>query len=72
MLLRQDTTRPDCSSHPTTGEYDEYLDEDPDVVERPEAISLTNVEGRIAFEHVTFAYEEGKPVLHEPCHNATV
>src|SRR5262249_7603290 len=43
----------------------EYLDETPDVVEKPDAISLDRVQGHVAFEHVTFAYDEGKPVLHD-------
>ncbi len=43
----------------------EFIDEQPDVVERPDAITLTGVRGAITFEHVTFAYEPGRPVLHD-------
>ncbi len=43
----------------------EYMDETPDVVERPDAIALQSCEGHVTFEHVTFAYDPGKPVLHD-------
>jgi ATP-binding cassette subfamily B protein len=43
----------------------EYMDETPDVVERPDAITLERCEGHVTFEHVTFAYDPGKPVLHD-------
>lgn len=42
----------------------EFLDEQPDVKELPDAITLHRVEGAVRFEGVTFAYEPGKPVLH--------
>ena len=42
----------------------EFIDEQPDVRDRPGAIQLSRVDGRVTFEDVTFAYEQGKPVLH--------
>ncbi len=41
------------------------LDEKPDVVERPDASPLTRARGDVAFQNVSFAYEEGRPVLHD-------
>lgn len=35
----------------------------PSVTDRPGAPALTNISGRVDFESVSFAYEEGKPVL---------
>ncbi|HEX2184227.1 MAG TPA: ABC transporter ATP-binding protein, partial [Chloroflexota bacterium] len=43
----------------------EYIDERPDVYDRPGANVLSEVKGEVAFENVTFAYEPGKPVLHD-------
>jgi ABC-type multidrug transport system fused ATPase/permease subunit len=48
----------------------EFLDEVPDVADKPDAVVLPSghgegVAGAVAFEGVTFAYEPGKPVLHE-------
>jgi subfamily B ATP-binding cassette protein MsbA len=54
----------------------EFLDENPDIADKPGAIDLPDavVETNgvahapgdaVAFENVTFAYDEGKPVLHE-------
>ena len=42
----------------------EFIDEKPDVVEKPGALALSRVEGAVAFEDVTFSYEPRKPVLH--------
>ena len=39
------------------------IDTPPDVVDRPGAIDPGTIRGRVAFEHVDFYYEEGKPVL---------
>ena len=41
------------------------LDEEPKIKEKPEAVSLTNVEGKVAFNNVSFSYGEdgGLPVL---------
>src|SRR5207245_3808121 len=41
------------------------LDERPDVVEEPNARPLARAQGDIAFENVSFAYEEGQPVLYD-------
>jgi len=43
----------------------EVLDSQPEVVESPEAIELPRLRGEVRFEHVYFAYEEGKEVLHD-------
>jgi ATP-binding cassette subfamily B protein/subfamily B ATP-binding cassette protein MsbA len=41
------------------------LNEPPEPKDYPEARNLERVEGRIDFEHVSFAYEPGRPVLHD-------
>lgn len=41
------------------------LDTPSKVVDAPDAVDLTNVEGSITFEHVRFEYEEGVPVLED-------
>src|SRR5260370_30147235 len=41
------------------------LDEKPDVVERADAKPLARARGDVAFQNVSFAYEEGRPVLHD-------
>jgi len=41
------------------------LDEEPEPPDPPEAQKLEEVEGRISFEDVTFAYEPSRPVLHD-------
>ena len=40
------------------------LDEEPEPPDPPGTTKLEDVEGRIEFENVTFAYEPGRPVLH--------
>jgi len=40
------------------------LDEEPDVVDRPDAQPLAHIEGRVRFEDVHFAYGRGSEVLH--------
>jgi ATP-binding cassette, subfamily B, bacterial MsbA len=42
----------------------QFLDEKPDVVEKPGAIALADVRGHVRLEGVRFAYNEGEPVLH--------
>jgi ATP-binding cassette subfamily B protein len=42
-----------------------YLDLVEDVAEKGGAVRLAEPQGRIAFDHVGFAYERGKPVLHD-------
>ncbi|MGC9523135.1 MAG: ABC transporter ATP-binding protein [Anaerolineae bacterium] len=39
------------------------LDEVPDVQDKPDALPLTDVEGDVVFEHVSFYYDEDVPVL---------
>lgn len=41
------------------------LNEPPEPKDHPEARNLERVEGRIDFEHVSFGYESGRPVLHD-------
>lgn len=41
------------------------LNEPPEPKDQPEARKLERVEGRIDFEHVSFAYDPGDPVLHD-------
>jgi ATP-binding cassette subfamily B protein len=41
----------------------ELLDSLPDVVERPDAIELTSIDGRISFTGVSFGYLRSEPVL---------
>jgi ATP-binding cassette subfamily B multidrug efflux pump len=41
------------------------LDEDPEPPDPPNKEKLDDVEGRIEFENVTFAYEPGRPVLYD-------
>jgi len=41
------------------------LDEEPEPADPPEAARLDPVRGRIAFDHVTFEYDPGRPVLHD-------
>ncbi|HVG95711.1 MAG TPA: ABC transporter ATP-binding protein [Chloroflexota bacterium] len=42
----------------------QFLDETPDVVDRPAAAELGRSEGRVRLEGVEFAYIAGQPVLH--------
>ena len=41
----------------------EILDENPEIVDRPGAVDLANVEGRLDFDHVRFAYANGAEIL---------
>lgn len=43
----------------------EYFDMMPQVVERPNAVDLVHVRGRLEFDRVTFGYNPGTPVLHD-------
>lgn len=43
----------------------ELLDEMPEVAERPNAQSIKRAAGRIEFRHVSFAYDDESPVLHD-------
>jgi len=40
-------------------------DERPEPEDAPDAIELGTIAGRITFDHVSFAYVEGRPVLHD-------
>jgi ATP-binding cassette subfamily B protein/subfamily B ATP-binding cassette protein MsbA len=37
----------------------------PEMLDRHDAIDASSISGEIRFEHVSFAYEEGRPVLHD-------
>ena len=41
----------------------EIFDEKPEPEDAPDALPLTNPRGEVRFEHVSFSYEPGKPVL---------
>jgi ATP-binding cassette subfamily B protein len=43
----------------------EYQDLQPDVVEAPNAVELTEVKGQVALHHVSFAYRPGHEALHD-------
>ena len=42
----------------------EVMDEEPQVVDRPDARPLPEIEGRVRFEDVVFGYGEGPEILH--------
>jgi len=43
----------------------EVLDTEPEIQDAPEAVELTTIEGRVDFDHVTFEYIPGSPVLQD-------
>ena len=43
----------------------ELLDEESDLVDKPNAPALPPVAGRVVFDHVDFAYVEGEPILND-------
>ncbi|MCD4699546.1 MAG: ABC transporter ATP-binding protein/permease, partial [Phycisphaerae bacterium] len=43
----------------------EVLDTKPEIVDRPGAVSPPDFQGAVKFDHVTFSYIEGAPVLHD-------
>ena len=43
----------------------DVLDEEPDIVDAEDAVELESAVGDVHFDHVTFGYGEGPPVLHE-------
>ncbi len=45
----------------------ETLDTLPEIVDAEEAITMREMKGAVEFDHVTFAYEKGNPVLHDIC-----
>ncbi|HEY2709753.1 MAG TPA: ABC transporter ATP-binding protein [Caulobacteraceae bacterium] len=46
------------------GRLFEILDIEPAILDKPDAEALAPTKGVLRFEHVDFAYDEGKPVLH--------
>ncbi len=48
-----------------SGRIYELLDLSVERADKPGAVALSNVRGRIAFEHVDFSYEPSSPVLHD-------
>jgi ATP-binding cassette subfamily B protein len=49
----------------SAGRIFEILDENPEIVERPGAYDLVNVQGAIDFNHVTFTYDNGAEILRD-------
>ena len=47
----------------SAGRIFEILDESPEIVERPGAYDLVDVQGTIDFHHVTFTYDNGAEIL---------
>ncbi len=45
----------------------ETLDTLPEIIDAEEAIAMRDMKGAVEFDHVTFAYEKGNPVLHDIC-----
>jgi subfamily B ATP-binding cassette protein MsbA len=43
--------------------FKEVLDQESDVVEKPDAIVMGRIEGHVQFQNVSFAYTPGQPVL---------
>jgi ATP-binding cassette subfamily B protein len=43
----------------------EVFDSEPEIQNRPDALAEFAPQGRVAFEHVTFSYEDGEPVLQD-------
>jgi ABC-type multidrug transport system fused ATPase/permease subunit len=43
----------------------DVMDEEPEVLDRPDAVVLPRIEGRVAFERVRFGYGSGPDVLHD-------
>jgi ATP-binding cassette subfamily B multidrug efflux pump len=43
----------------------ELLDTRPEITDAPDAVPLPPVQGRVEFDHVSFAYNEGEPVLQD-------
>ena len=45
----------------------QIMDEQPEIVNRPDAIELPAVQGLVEFDHVQFGYEPDRPVLNDIC-----
>lgn len=43
--------------------YIEVMDTDPEIQDAPGAIEVDHVQGNIHFDHISFGYEEGRPIL---------
>ncbi len=43
--------------------YLEIIDTEPDIADSPDAITVDRVKGNIHFDHITFGYEIGRPIL---------
>jgi ATP-binding cassette, subfamily B, multidrug efflux pump len=43
----------------------DLLDEKPGIVDAPDAITLPSVRGQVSYEHVSFSYKPGQPVLED-------
>jgi ATP-binding cassette subfamily B protein len=43
----------------------EILDEQPEIVDRPDARDIDTVEGHVVMDHVDFSYVPGVPILHD-------
>ncbi len=46
------------------------LEQQPDVMDRPNATTLPAIRGDVTFDHVNFGYDPKKPVLHDICFEA--
>jgi ATP-binding cassette subfamily B protein len=49
----------------SAGRIYQILDEQPEIVDAPDAVDLTEARGDVRFEHVDFAYGDGPPVLND-------
>ncbi|MBS7610076.1 ABC transporter ATP-binding protein [Candidatus Bathyarchaeota archaeon] len=45
----------------------ELLKTEPEIKDEPDAVELEKVEGHVVFDHVTFAYKPGIPVIRDLC-----
>ena len=43
----------------------EILDEEPEILDKPDARDVTTIDGHVEMEHVDFAYNPGVPILHD-------
>lgn len=41
------------------------LDEEPEPADAPKALSVSEVQGQVDFEHVKFGYDEGRTIIHD-------
>jgi len=45
--------------------FTELMDQEPDIEDRPNAVEVESLEGRITFRDVTFGYEAERPILND-------